>query len=95
MNKLPIILTLIIFSLGFIVGFISINNLSKINDKDLSNFKPKIQFNFPIILTNNLKVIFLMLAGAITFGLVRQRGSHVRLKKETEFRIYNIAIPYH
>jgi len=67
--KIPIILTITIFSLGFIVGFISINNLSKINDKDLSNFKPKINFNFPIILTNNLKVIFLMLAGAITFGL--------------------------
>jgi len=69
MDKLPIILTLTIFSLGFIVGFISINNLSKINDKDLSNYKPKINFNLPIILTNNLKVIFLMLAGSITFGL--------------------------
>jgi len=69
MNKLPIILTLIIFSLGFIVGFISINNLSKINDKELSKYKPKINFNFPSILSNNLKVIFLMLAGAITFGL--------------------------
>jgi len=69
MNKLPIILTLIIFSLGFIFGLISINNLSKINDKELSKYKPKIEFNFPTILTNNLKVIFLMLAGAITFGL--------------------------
>jgi len=47
--KIPIILTLTIFSIGFIVGFISINNLSKINDKDLSNFKPKINFNFPSI----------------------------------------------
>ncbi|ACX72190.1 protein of unknown function DUF95 transmembrane [Methanocaldococcus vulcanius M7] len=67
--KIPIILTLIIFSLGFIFGLISINNFSKINDKDLSNFKPKIEFNFISILSNNLKVIFLMLAGAITFGL--------------------------
>ncbi|GEM_PF-6830400 len=69
MNKLPIILTLTIFSLGFIFGLISIKNLSKINDKELSNYKPKIEFNLPIILTNNLKVIFLMLAGSITFGL--------------------------
>ncbi|AAB98796.1 TPA: stage II sporulation protein M [Methanocaldococcus jannaschii] len=67
--KIPIILTLMLFSLGFIFGFISINNLSKINDKDLSNYIPNIQFNFPSILTNNLKVIFLMLAGSITFGL--------------------------
>jgi uncharacterized membrane protein SpoIIM required for sporulation len=67
--KIPITLTLFIFSLGFIVGFFSINSLSKINDKELSNYKPKIEFNFPTILTNNLKVIFLMLAGAITFGL--------------------------
>ncbi|ADG13972.1 protein of unknown function DUF95 transmembrane [Methanocaldococcus infernus ME] len=48
---------------------ISINNLSKINNNSLPNFKPKIQFNFISILTNNLKVILLMLAGAITFGL--------------------------
>ena len=67
--KILTLLTLLIFSFGFIVGFSSIDNLSKINDKELSNYKPKIQFNFPTILTNNLKVIFLMLAGAITFGL--------------------------
>ena len=67
--EIPIILTLLIFSLGFISGWIAITDLSKINDKDLSNYKPKINFNFPTILTNNLKVIFLMLAGVITFGL--------------------------
>ncbi|WP_292460153.1 stage II sporulation protein M [Methanothermococcus sp.] len=67
--KIPIVLTLVIFIIGFIIGIVSINNLSKINNGDLPNFKPKIQFNFPFILTNNLKVIFLMLAGSITFGL--------------------------
>jgi len=29
------------------------------------------------------------------YEIVRQRGSHVRLKKETEFGIHNITIPYH
>ncbi|WP_456374644.1 stage II sporulation protein M [Methanocaldococcus sp.] len=67
--KIPIVLTLVIFSIGFLYGFIFINDLSKINYKELSNYKSKIQFNFPFILTNNLKVIFLMLAGSITFGL--------------------------
>ncbi|XRO76343.1 stage II sporulation protein M [Methanocaldococcus sp. 10A] len=67
--KIPIVLTLVIFSIGFLYGFIFTNDLSKINDKELSNYKSKIQFNFPTILLNNLKVIFLMLAGSITFGL--------------------------
>ena len=29
------------------------------------------------------------------YEVVRQRGSHVRLRKETENGIHNITIPYH
>ncbi|AEF96605.1 type II toxin-antitoxin system HicA family toxin [Methanotorris igneus] len=29
------------------------------------------------------------------YEVVRQRGSHVRLRKETELGIHNITIPYH
>ena len=29
------------------------------------------------------------------YEVVRQRGSHVRLRKETESGIHNITIPYH
>ena len=29
------------------------------------------------------------------YEVVRQRGSHVRLRKETENGVHNITIPYH
>ncbi|AEH06440.1 stage II sporulation protein M [Methanothermococcus okinawensis] len=67
--KLPApILTILIFSIGFISGFIFINDFSKNYNGEEINQKLNIKFNFPTILLNNLKVIFLMLAGAITFG---------------------------
>ncbi|CAB3288789.1 conserved membrane protein of unknown function [Methanocaldococcus lauensis] len=69
MKNLPIILTILIFSIGFISGFILINDFSKNYKGEEINQKLNIKFNFPFILTNNLKVIFLMLAGSITFGL--------------------------
>ena len=31
----------------------------------------------------------------LDYEVVRQRGSHVRLRKETEFGVHNITIPYH
>ncbi|CAB3288795.1 conserved membrane protein of unknown function [Methanocaldococcus lauensis] len=69
MKNFPIILTILIFSIGFISGFIFINDFSKNYKEEEINQKLNIKFNFPFILTNNLKVIFLMLAGSITFGL--------------------------
>ncbi|MCQ6253350.1 stage II sporulation protein M [Methanocaldococcus sp.] len=69
MKNLLIILTILIFSIGFISGFIFINDFSKNYKGEKINQKLDIKFNFPFILTNNLKVIFLMLAGSITFGL--------------------------
>jgi uncharacterized membrane protein SpoIIM required for sporulation len=67
--KLPTILTILIFSIGFISGIVFINDLSKNYKGEEINQKLNIKFNFHSILLNNLKVIFLMLAGAITFGL--------------------------
>ncbi|WP_456416323.1 type II toxin-antitoxin system HicA family toxin [Methanocaldococcus sp.] len=29
------------------------------------------------------------------YEIVRQRGSHIRLRKETEYGIHNITVPYH
>ena len=29
------------------------------------------------------------------YEIVRQRGSHIRLRKETEYGIHNLTIPYH
>ena len=67
--KIPTLLTLLIFSFGFIVGFSSINDFSKNYKGEELNQNLNIKFNFPTILINNLKVVFLMLAGSITFGL--------------------------
>ncbi|ABR56121.1 protein of unknown function DUF95 transmembrane [Methanococcus aeolicus Nankai-3] len=74
MKKLPSILTILIFSIGFISVIIFINDLfindfSKNYKGEEINQKLNIKFKFPTILINNLKVIFLMLAGSITFGL--------------------------
>ncbi len=69
MKKLPTILTILIFSIGFISGIMSINDFSKNYNGEEINQKLNIKFNFPTILLNNLKVVFLMLAGSITFGL--------------------------
>ncbi|AEF96608.1 stage II sporulation protein M [Methanotorris igneus] len=67
--KLPSILTILIFSIGFISGITSINDFSKNYNGEELNQKLNIKFNFLTILLTNLKVILLMLAGAITFGL--------------------------
>ena len=67
--KIPTLLTLLIFSFGFIVGFSSINDFSKNYKGEELNQNLNIKFNFPTILINNLKVVILMLAGSITFGL--------------------------
>ncbi|ADG13801.1 YcfA family protein [Methanocaldococcus infernus ME] len=32
---------------------------------------------------------------SLGYEVVRQKGSHVRLRKETEFGTHNITIPYH
>jgi uncharacterized membrane protein SpoIIM required for sporulation len=68
MKKLPIILTILIFSIGFISGITSINDFSK-NHNNKEELSQNLEFNFPTILINNLKVTFLMLSGSITFGL--------------------------
>ena len=68
MKKLPSILTILIFSIGFILGITFINDFSKNYKGEEINQKPTIKFNFPTILLNNLKVVLLMLAGAITFN---------------------------
>ncbi|EHP84326.1 protein of unknown function DUF95 transmembrane [Methanotorris formicicus Mc-S-70] len=66
-------LVLILFTFGFLSSLITNINHSCINDIKTKNyFLSSSKFSpapLSLILTNNLKVIFLMLAGSITFGL--------------------------
>ncbi|AEF96661.1 protein of unknown function DUF95 transmembrane [Methanotorris igneus Kol 5] len=69
--KVLYMITIFLFIFGFISSLmLNINTNSNNNSKvgNTPNFKLA-SAPLTLILTNNLKLIFLMLAGAITFGL--------------------------